>query len=172
MSNFYPADHWKYTKILEQNHAALLAEFEQFNPAEWIPNKEQKISQSGLWAFVPFMSRGHRIDPFIKRCPTVELMLNTIPIFDNCTFSIMGPGAVIDPHQGHSDRHIRVHLCLKTAGHAWIQVGNERKHWQTGQVLMFQDSETHSTANPSDQDRVVLLFDIKREDFINSVDNS
>lgn len=165
MNNFLSPDNWSWTPILEQQHQSLLSEFEQFDPTQWIANREQKIDQSGLWSFVPFMVRGQRIESYLQRCPTVAMLLNTVPMFDNCTFSIMGPDSKIDPHQGHSDQHLRVHLCLKTQGTAWIQVGDEKQHWQTGKVLIFQDRETHSTANPGTEDRVVLLFDVLKKDY-------
>jgi aspartyl/asparaginyl beta-hydroxylase (cupin superfamily) len=43
-------------------------------------------------------------------------------------------------------------------------VGNQRQHWQQDQVLMFDDRSEHETANPSDQYRVVFLFDILTKD--------
>jgi aspartyl/asparaginyl beta-hydroxylase (cupin superfamily) len=168
-SNFYNADVWQHADTLKQCHAQLVQEFDQIDPNLWVPNSEHKIDQQGTWHFVPFLTRGHRVESYIKRCPTIQHLLNTLPIYDNCTFSIMGPGAKIEPHQGHSDRHLRVHLGIHTTGKAWIQVGDQTQHWHNGQVLIFQDSETHCVQNPSDQPRVILLFDILRSDYFDQL---
>jgi aspartyl/asparaginyl beta-hydroxylase (cupin superfamily) len=165
MNNFYDPAAWRYTEFLKSYHRDLVQELEQWSPAQWIENQEYKIDQVGTWHFVPLLSRGHTVNYFLDRCPTVQKIMNTVPVFDNCTFSIMGPGAVIRPHQGHSDQHLRVHLALKTSGAAWIRVGEETQHWRAGEVLIFQDSATHCTENPDSDYRSILLFDIQRSDY-------
>lgn len=39
------------------------------------------------------------------------------------------------------------------------RVGFERRQWQVGKVLVFDDSIEHEARNDSDQQRVVLIFD-------------
>jgi aspartyl/asparaginyl beta-hydroxylase (cupin superfamily) len=39
-------------------------------------------------------------------------------------------------------------------------VGNETRYWETGKLMVFDDSVEHEAMNPTDQLRVVLLFDI------------
>jgi aspartyl/asparaginyl beta-hydroxylase (cupin superfamily) len=171
MNNFYNADEWAYTTLLKQHHASLVREFDQWLPAQWIQNAEHKIDQKGTWHFVPFLTRGKTVEYFLHRCPTVQTIMQAVPVFDNCTFSIMGPGAVIKPHQGHSNQHLRVHLGIRTSGKAWIRVGDQTQHWSNGEVLIFQDSETHSAENPDTDYRVVLLFDICRSDYFDHRSN-
>lgn len=165
MDNFYDPALWIHTEFLKSCHQNLVQEFEQWSPSQWVENTEYKIDQTGTWYFVPFLSRGRVVDRFLDQCPTVQKIMQTVPVFDNCTFSIMGPGAKIRPHQGHSDQHLRVHLALKTSGAAWIQVGDKTQHWQAGEVMIFQDSATHCTENPDLDYRSILLFDIKRSDY-------
>jgi beta-hydroxylase len=172
MNNFYNPAAWRHTEFLKSCHQDLVQEFEQWSPAQWIENTEYKIDQVGTWHFVPFLSRGHTVDHFLNHCPTVQKIMNAVPVHDNCTFSIMGPGAKIEPHQGHSDQHLRVHLGIQTTGKAWIQVGDQTQHWHNGQVLIFQDSETHCVENSSDQHRVILLFDIKRSSYFDQLNTS
>ena len=96
---------------------------------------------------------------------TSTTIAGQLPIVDNCVFSIMGPNSTIPTHDGHPGDHLRVHLGINTDGQAWIRVGQDRRHWHTGEVIIFDDRLDHETANPSDQPRVVLLFDIVSKDY-------
>jgi aspartyl/asparaginyl beta-hydroxylase (cupin superfamily) len=82
--------------------------------------------------------------------------------------SVIGPDAKIYPHPGHDNQHVRVHLCLHTFGGAYIKIGSEQQEWQTGKIMMFQDSEVHEVVNTASYERAVLLFDIKREDYFDN----
>tara|TARA_B110000977_G_C10952457_1_gene445188 strand:- start:348 stop:860 length:513 start_codon:yes stop_codon:yes gene_type:complete len=167
--NFLDADKWQFTQTLKNNVAGLLSDFQQYHSSEWTHNNQAYISTVGMWAFIPFLGKGIRYNKFIQACPTVEKLLNTIPIYDNCVFSIMGPGAEIKPHQGHPGDHLRVHFCIDTAGLASITVGDETVPWQNNEVIIFDDKETHHTINPSDKNRIVFLFDILSKDYYNNL---
>lgn len=41
-------------------------------------------------------------------------------------------------------------------------MGNEVREWEVGKLLVFDDTIEHEAWNDSDQDRVVLIFDIWR----------
>jgi aspartate beta-hydroxylase len=42
----------------------------------------------------------------------------------------------------------------------WYRVGNERREWQPGKALIFDDSIEHEAWNGSDETRFILIFDI------------
>jgi beta-hydroxylase len=164
MPFFYDANYWSHTHTLQQSADDLRKEFDCFPRWLWINNNQRKIESHGSWHFVPFVGKGKKYWPIIWCFPTVRRLLKQLPIVDNCVFSIMGPHSSIPLHNGHPGDHVRVHLGIHTDGAAWIQVGNQRQHWQQDQVLMFDDCAEHETSNPSDQYRVVFLFDILTKD--------
>lgn len=41
----------------------------------------------------------------------------------------------------------------------WIKVGEETRSWQEGKLTTLDTSFLHSTGNPSDTERVVLILD-------------
>lgn len=41
-----------------------------------------------------------------------------------------------------------------------IRVGDEVRHWKEGELMIFDDSFEHEAWNKSDEDRIVLMFDI------------
>ena len=167
--NFLDAEAWRFTQVLKDNYSGLLADFEQYAENQWVQNNQPYIGTTGGWLFVPFIGKGVKFERFIEQCPTVKRLMAEIPIYDNCVFSIMGPGAEIKPHKGHESDHLRVHLGIKTTGEASITVGNETAHWQNNQVIIFDDREMHSTVNPSKVNRIVFLFDILSKDYYNNL---
>lgn len=164
MSSFYNAETWRYTQILKDALPLLQHEFARFPRFLWLNNREHQISSTGTWQFVPFLAKGRCIWPYLWAFPTIRYLLKQLPITDNCVFSIMGAGAKIPAHTGHTGDHLRVHLAIQADGLSWIRVGNETRNWHTGEVLIFDDRMDHETSNPGAQ-RVVLLFDILSKDF-------
>lgn len=164
MSSFYNSDSWRYTQILKDSLPCLQREFARFPRVLRLANREHNIATVGSWQFVPFVSRGRQYWPYLWAFPTVRKLMTQLPIHDNCVISIMGPGAVIPLHRGHTGDHLRVHLTINTDGAAWIKVGTDVRHWQPNQVLIFDDRLPHETANPG-HERTVLLFDILSKDY-------
>lgn len=52
------------------------------------------------------------------------------------------------------------HLVPENCGA--LRVGNEERPWVEGKMLIFDDSMEHEAWNTSDEERVVLLFEIWR----------
>jgi len=167
--NFLDPAVWTFSQILRDSHAGLVKEFQQFEKTAWINNNQQNIDAAGGWYFIPFLGKGTVYNTYIEKCPTVQKLIEQVPIFDNCVFSILGPHSEIKPHKGHTGDHLRVHLSLITDGNAHITVGSDTEYWQQGELLIFQDAEAHSAANKSDNTRVVFLFDIKQQDYYDNI---
>lgn len=78
-------------------------------------------------------------------------------------FSKLAPGTRIPPHTGLLNIRLICHLPLVVPAHCGaLRVGNETRPWVEGQMLIFDDSIEHEAWNVSDQERVVLLFEIWR----------
>ena len=54
---------------------------------------------------------------------------------------------------------LRCHLGVDVPPECYLNVGDKRQHWQTGKVLVFDDTFCHSAINNSDKQRVILLLD-------------
>jgi hypothetical protein len=79
-------------------------------------------------------------------------------------FSIMHPGAVVNPHFG-SDEMMRCHLCLINDTGCKITVGDETRNWEEGRILAFKDGRPfeHSVRHDGESRRLVLMFDFDME---------
>merc|ERR1712146_436363 len=60
---------------------------------------------------------------------------------------------------------LTVHLGVDVPeGQCWIAVGNERREWKNGKVMVFDTSVLHEAANEADVDRYILMLRIWHPD--------
>lgn len=128
--------------------------------------------------------KGVRQANFANLCPkTAEIMeafdqpklMTGIP-FSFAFFSVLGPHSSIDSHFGPVNLRLRCHfpLILPTQVRKvsnsedlyGMEIGGQRVQWQLGEPLFFDDSYEHRVWNHSDEERVVLLFDIWHPDLV------
>lgn len=95
---------------------------------------------------------------------TMEL-INTAP----CTlafFSVLEPGAKLVPHVGIYKGVIRYHLGLiipTNWSKCFINVDGHVLNWLEGSDIMFDDMFIHYVQNNTNEPRVILFLDIKRD---------
>jgi aspartate beta-hydroxylase len=78
-------------------------------------------------------------------------------------FSKLAPGTRIPPHNGLMNTRLICHLPLIVPPDCGaLRVGNEERPWVEGEMLIFDDSMEHEAWNNSNQERVILLFEIWR----------
>ena len=77
-------------------------------------------------------------------------------------FSLLKAGARISPHTGMFNTRLVCHLPLIVPPNCRFRVGNEVREWEEGKLLIFDDTIEHEAWNDSDEDRIVLIFDIWR----------
>ena len=77
-------------------------------------------------------------------------------------FSLLKAGARIAPHTGMFNTRLVCHLPLIVPPRCTFRVGNEVRERREARLFIFDDTIEHEAWNDSDQDRVVLIFDIWR----------
>ena len=85
----------------------------------------------------------------------------------NCFISRLPPGSDLKKHNGESDGYIRCHLPLVVPGglpDVGLEVAEQKRPWVEGQIIAFNDLQYHGAFNFSEQERVVLIFDVMRPD--------
>jgi aspartyl/asparaginyl beta-hydroxylase (cupin superfamily) len=78
----------------------------------------------------------------------------------NAMFSLLAPHTTIPPHVGINNARLVCHLALVVPDGCWFRVGAETRQWRRGEAFLFDDTIEHEAANPSDQLRVVFIFDV------------
>ncbi len=166
---FYDSKEFEYTQLLEANLEIIQKELTailQQDTTNWTSAYPNYLSEEATWKTFEFLFFGiHHLENQ-KICPKTTAILNQIPELITAQFSVLHPHSHILPHKGYSKLILRNHLPLivpegKQCG---IKIEDETKHWQTGKMVIFDDSYMHEAWNKSDEIRVILMFDIAKPD--------
>ena len=74
-------------------------------------------------------------------------------------FSVLKPGQIIPPHFGVANNRLTVHFPLIIPDGGKLRCADEWVYWKEGETIAFDDSFDHEAHNPSDEMRVVLIFE-------------
>ena len=152
---------------------ALLAGNVPFRPyVEDDPDRPKRdfhgLNNNPAWTALYLWKNGTFIPEIAERCPKTVKALESVPLSSIGTrtpsvfFSRLEPGAHIPPHSGMLNMRLICHLPLIVPPGCWLRVGNETRAWREGELMIFDDSIEHEARNPSDDMRIVLIFDIWR----------
>jgi hypothetical protein len=145
--------------------AAQLVPYIQY--PEGVPlDQWETLNQNRDWTAIHLIQNGHVVDANARHCPQAMALLGTLPqpniagAGPNAMFSLLAPGAHIPPHTGISNARLVCHLPLIVPEGCWFRVADETRLWERGKAWVFDDTVEHEAMNPSDQLRVVFIFDI------------
>ena len=79
-------------------------------------------------------------------------------------FSLLKPRTLIPAHVGVNNARLVCHLPLMVPEGCWFRVGAEKRFWKRGEAFVFDDTIEHEALNPTDELRVVLIFDVWHPD--------
>jgi aspartyl/asparaginyl beta-hydroxylase (cupin superfamily) len=120
------------------------------------------------WSALYLWRDGSIVEKNARRCPRTMAALEKVPLSaiggrtPAVLFSRLEPGAHIPPHNGMLNCRLICHLPLIVPKGCWLRVGNEKREWVEGKLLMFDDSFEHEAMNPTGELRIILLFDVWR----------
>jgi len=120
------------------------------------------------WSALYLWKDGALVEDNAARCPKTVEALEKLPLSHigkrtpSVLFSMLRPGAHIPAHHGMLNCRLICHLPLIVPPGCWLRVGNEKREWEPGKLMIFDDSIAHEAMNPSDETRVILLFDVWR----------
>jgi aspartyl/asparaginyl beta-hydroxylase (cupin superfamily) len=129
--------------------------------AQWRP-----LNQNRDWTAIHLIRNGQWIEANARHCPRTLDLLARLPQPDiegagpNAMFSLLAPGTHIPPHTGINNARLVCHLPLVVPAGCWFRVGAETREWRRGSAFLFDDTIEHEAMNPSDQLRVVFIFDV------------
>ncbi len=176
---FFDREQFPWARAIEARTAEIRREFEDayrlddtdFQPyvayAPGTPvNQWHELNHSKRWSSYFLWRDGQAQAQHQQRCPITTAALGEIDlarldgICPNAMFSALAPQTHIPPHHGETNARLVVHLPLIVPPNCSYRVGFERRQWQVGEVLIFDDSIEHEARNDSDELRVVLIFDV------------
>ena len=125
-----------------------------------------ELNNSKRWSALFLYKDGTAFNDSIARCPRTVAALAQAPQVKipergpTAFFSRLEPNTRIPPHTGSTNTRLTVHLPLIVPPGCGFRVGAEVREWQPGTALIFDDTIEHEAWNDSDQQRVILIFDI------------
>jgi aspartyl/asparaginyl beta-hydroxylase (cupin superfamily) len=138
---------------------------------EHVPMEQWRpLNKNPDWTAIHLLLRGERIDANARHCPKTMAMLAELPqpaipgASPNAMFSLLAPNTVIPPHVGVNNARLVCHLPLIVPEGCWFRVGAETRYWKPGEAFVFDDTIEHEAMNPSDELRVVFIFDVWHPD--------
>lgn len=120
------------------------------------------------WSALHLYKDGAPVAANVARAPRTFAAMQAAPLCycakrtPGVMFSLLRGGTRIPAHNGMLNTRLICHLPLIVPPGCALRVGNEVREWKLGETLIFDDSIEHEAWNDSDQDRVILLFDIWR----------
>lgn len=133
--------------------------------AQW-----RELNKNPDWTAIHLIKRGEVVRANADLCPETMAILSRLPqpeipgASPNAMFSLLAPGKRIPPHVGVNNTRLLCHLPLVVPEGCWFRVGGETRAWREGEAFVFDDTIEHEAANPSDQLRVVMIFDLWHPD--------
>lgn len=175
---FHPRRLFPWIEELERHTEIIAEEFRTVmaaERAELVPYIEypdhlpldqwRSLNRNRDWTAIHLLQNGRPIDANAAHCPkTMSLLAG----FDqpeiagsspNAMFSLLAPQTHIPPHVGVSNARLVCHLPLIVPEGCWFRVGESRRDWRPGEAFVFDDTIEHEAMNPSDELRVVFIFD-------------
>lgn len=133
--------------------------------AQW-----RALNHNPDWTAIHLWRNGRRIEANARHCPRTMALLERVEqpgiegASPNALFSLLAPGTAIPPHVGYNNTRLVCHLPLVVPAGCWFRVGAETRDWERGEAFVFDDTIEHEAMNPSEQLRVVFIFDLWHPD--------
>ena len=176
--NLYEREDFDWTDKVEEATDAIRAELEALDPADFQPYSEEVTGQASRdihgmrdnadWSCYFLSRHGEPIAEHVERCPHTSNLVASLPQSRIPTqsptvmFAKLAPGAKIAPQNGNLNCRLICHLPLVVPGSCGISVAAERREWEEGKLVILDDSIGNELWNDSDEEAVILLFDIAR----------
>ena len=183
LAEFVDPTDFEWRAGIEAQTATILAEAEVLltDPANFLPYMRQTTDRPqgdvhGLlenpdWSTCYLTDQGQPIAERVALAPVTYGELNTtVPLCrigkraPSIMFSLLRAQSNIPSHTGMVNCRFVCHLPLIVPDNCGFRVGHTTRDWRVGELLVFDDSVQHEAWNNSDEDRLVLIFDIWRPD--------
>ncbi|CAM9160719.1 unnamed protein product [Choristocarpus tenellus] len=157
-------DDYPWASTLAENADVITAEFQRWKEKAggelWIPAAGDDDNAYGdNWRKIVLQDRQWDSTNCAMFPETTKIVKSLpLPSCEVC-FARQEPMTGVSLHTDNTNFVLTAHLGVDVPdGKCWIQVGESRKEWQNGKVLVFDASFMHETGNESSTSRVVLLI--------------
>lgn len=128
-----------------------------------------RIAADRRWRAFFLKGYGYRMPGNAARAPITAALIERVPGLVTANFSVLEAGGHIPRHWGMTKGMLTYHLSLKAPKeHEKCRMHVEEGDvlhvltWEDGQSFLFDDMFNHEVWNETDEDRYILLLQIKR----------
>lgn len=180
---FHPRDLFPWIEELEAGTERIASEMHSVMNAEraaLVPyiqyddhlplDQWRSLNRSPDWTAIHLFRNGVEVADNAQFCPQTLELLSRVPqpriegAGPNAMFSLLAPRTRIPSHVGISNARLVCHLPLVVPEGCWFRVGAEVRQWKHGEAFVFDDTIEHEAMNPTDELRVVFIFDLWHPD--------
>jgi aspartyl/asparaginyl beta-hydroxylase (cupin superfamily) len=168
-----PFEVFPQLKILVDNYEIIEKEYladTGYKQYDW-PEKDLYTKEKGHdWKVVPLYGFGIWNKQYAKKFSQTIKLLKDIRGLRTAIFSKLGPRTKLNKHQGWAslaNEVLRCHMGIVVPkGRSGVEVEDEFRQIKKGEWIVFDDSKIHIGVNNTNNDRVVLLLDIERPQWV------
>ncbi len=176
---WYEREEFDWTESVESYTGNIVAEIQNLLPSPSAfepyvqgqsgrPAPNNPLLNDPSWSAAYLWKSGVRQDILAGKVPSAMKALEAAPLpvipdrAPMALFSRLQPGTHIKPHHGMLNTRLICHLPLIVPDGCGIRVGAKSRQWESGKLLVFDDSFEHEAWNNGSSDRTVLLFEVWR----------
>ena len=129
-------------------------------------NQWRELNRSLRWSALFLYKDGQPQPENIARCPKTVAALAQADVVNipnrgpTSFFSLLEPKTHIPAHTGTTNIRLTVHIPLIVPPQCRFRVGTQTREWSVGTAFLFDDTIEHEAWNDSDEERVILIFDV------------
>lgn len=169
-------DKFPWASKLEENSNVIIEEFEEVLGGQQQASGDgifagdsawQSKVMGGGWSAVRLQRLGVWNAENCRMFPKTYDLLRELDIpfaVRGVCFARQAPGSGVAPHSDGRNFILTSHLGLRVPEGCWIKSGNEERTWEEGKLTTLDTSFEHSTGNPTNGERHVLIIDFWHPD--------
>ena len=169
---FYNSEEFEWGTYIEQNYASINNEVQEVMSGNAFTPKNyfiEGLNESAEWKTYSFLTWGIKVKKALKNSVAIKQMIQENPQIVSVSINVLGPKSSIKPHFGDSNAFYRCHLGIQVPGElpdCGFKVNDVSRSWEKGKLLIFSDANKHEAWNNTGENRVILLFDVIKEEYM------
>jgi len=171
--SYFNGEHLNWVADLEKHFSEIKSEMLHLLASEGMQSyfNSSAVQKKNSWKTISFLWWGIEFKKNQLKCPKTISALKKIPGLVSASFSKLDAHGEILPHHGDTNAMYRCHLPMVVPDelpHCGFEVNGEQRSWKEGKLLLFCDAHLHRAWNHTDQERIIMILDVIREEHLSS----
>lgn len=169
--NFFSPEKFDWAKHIISNYDPIKNELLEYLKEHKLESyfNGSMVEKKNTWKTVSIKTWSINLYSNQNKFPQTTKIINSHSQIVSASFNLLQANSKIKPHNGDTNAIFRCHLGLiipKETSQCGFSVSGETKQWEEGKMLIFVDAMHHEAYNNSNEDRIIFLFDVIREEYI------